>query len=205
MTDSQLDPLEDVNTTTDDAYASDLYVKDDMVEPVTNHVEHEPTQVDTPHVATTATSQAVPAAPVDARTRSRNYRKQRFEARKVRRLIRHIDPWSVLKLAILVGFALWGILLIAAFIMWTVATNAGTVESIEGFVNSSLSLEGWQLDGEFLFRQFAIVSLIASMGFALALIVVVLIFNLISDLIGGIWVSVIEEETARPISKAPKS
>lgn len=205
MTDSQLDPLEDVNTTTDDTYAGDLYVEGDTTEPVTNHAEHEPTQVDTPQAESTVSSQTAGPTTAAARTRSRNYRKQRFEARKVRRLIRHIDPWSVLKLAILVGFALWGILLIAAFIMWTVATNAGTVESIEGFVNSSLSLEGWQLDGEFLFRQFAIISLIASMGFALALIVVVLIFNLISDLIGGIWVSVIEEETARPISKASKS
>lgn len=200
MTDSQLDPREDFES----EYAADDYRENAVPE---YSYDEEPTHYDPVGVEDTPTVTDIPPTGAVATTAntSRNYRRQRFEARKVRRLIRHVDPWSVLKLAIVVGFALWGILLIASFIMWTVATNAGTVESIEGFVNSSLSLEGWQLDGEFLFRQFAIVSLLLSLGFALALVVVVLIFNLISDLIGGIWVSVIEEETARPISKRSKS
>ena len=127
------------------------------------------------------------------------YRRQRFEARKVRRLIRHVDPWSMLKLAVLVSLCMWLIVMIAALVMWTVARNAGTIANIESFVNSSLSLQDWKLDGEFIFRQFGLITLLLALGFAASIVVASLVFNLISDIIGGVWVSVIEEETARPV------
>ena len=140
------------------------------------------------------------AAPAPAAGRRvMGYRRQRFEARKVRRLIRHVDPWSMLKLAVLVSLCMWLIVMIAALVMWTVARNAGTISNIENFVNSSLSLQDWKLDGEFIFRQFGLITLLLALGFAASIVVASLVFNLISDIIGGVWVSVIEEETARPV------
>lgn len=132
-------------------------------------------------------------------TRLLGYRRQRFEARKVRRLIRHVDPWSMLKLSLLVSLCMWLMVMIAAVILWTVARNAGTIASVENFVNSSLSLQDWSLDGEFIFRQFGLVTLLLALGLAASLVIATLVFNLISDIIGGVWVSVIEEETARPV------
>lgn len=127
-------------------------------------------------------------------------RRQRFEARKVRRLLRHIDPWSILKLSLLLALCMWFIGLIASLVLWTVATNAGTIESIEEFVNSSLSLQDWSLDGDFMFRQMGLITLLLALGFAAASVIAAMVFNLVSDIIGGVWISVIEEETARPIS-----
>jgi hypothetical protein len=127
------------------------------------------------------------------------YRRQRYEARKVRRLIRHVDPWSVLKLAVLLALCMWVIGMIAAVIVWSVAHNTGALTSLEKFINENLQLEDWKLDGQVLFRQFGLISLLCSLGFAAGTVVASLIFNLISDIIGGVWVSVIEEETARPI------
>lgn len=127
------------------------------------------------------------------------YRRQRFEARKVRRLVRHLDPWSVLKLSILVALCMWLITMIAAVILWTVASNSGTITSVEEFVNSSLQLQDWKLDGEFLFRQFGLISLLLALGMAAAMVIATLVFNLISDIIGGVWLTVIEEESARPV------
>jgi hypothetical protein len=66
-------------------------------------------------------------------------------------------------------------------------------------VNSSLQLQDWQLDGDFLFRQFGLITLLLALGFAAATVVATLIFNLVSDIIGGIWLTVIEEENARPV------
>ncbi|MGB3411700.1 MAG: DUF3566 domain-containing protein [Microthrixaceae bacterium] len=130
------------------------------------------------------------------------YQRQRYEARKVRRLIRHVDPWSALKLSSLLALCMWVVVMIASAIMWTVATNAGTISSLENFVNSSLSLQDWSLDGSFLFRQLGIVTFLLSIGFVLAMVVATLIFNLVSDIIGGVWISVIEEETARPVTES---
>ena len=155
--------------------------------------------------ATTASTTATPApqSPASAAPPNRvmGYRRQRFEARKVRRLIRHIDPWSMLKLSVMVALCLWLITMIASVILWTVAKNAGTISSVEDFVNSTFQLQDWKLDGEFLFRQFGLVTLLFHLGIAGALVVATLVFNLISDIIGGIWISVIEEETARPVSE----
>lgn len=105
----------------------------------------------------------------------------------------------MLKLSLLLSLCMWLILVIASVVLWNVARNAGTVESIEGFVNSSLSLQDWTFDGDVLFRQFALITLLLSLGFTAAVVVASLVFNLVSDIIGGVWVSVIEEETARPV------
>jgi hypothetical protein len=137
-----------------------------------------------------------------AQRRLLGYRRQRFEARKVRRLIRHVDPWSMLKLSLLLALCMWLILMIASVVMWTVARNAGTISSIENFVNSSLSLQDWTLDGDFIFRQFGLITLLLALGFAAATVIASLVFNLVSDIIGGVWVSVIEEETARPVAES---
>jgi hypothetical protein len=100
----------------------------------------------------------------------------------------------------MVALCMWLITMIASVILWTVASNSGTVASVEDFVNSSLQLQDWKLDGEFLFRQFGLISLLLYLGFAASIVVASLVFNLISDIIGGVWISVIEEETARPVS-----
>ncbi len=154
------------------------------------------------------TATAVPAVAVSdtgsAPRRVLGYRRQRYEARKVRRLVRHLDPWSMLKLSLLVSLCMWLIVMIAGVILWTVASNAGTIDSFEEFVNSSLSLQDWTLDGSVIFRQFGLVSLLLALGFAAAVVIATLVFNLISDVIGGVWVSVIEEETARPVSESKR-
>ena len=66
-------------------------------------------------------------------------------------------------------------------------------------MNSSLSLQDWKLDGDFIFRQFGLISLLLALGIAAAAVIATLVFNLVSDIIGGVWISVIEEETARPV------
>lgn len=129
-------------------------------------------------------------------------RSRRLEARRVRRLIRHIDPWSMLKLSILFFLSVWLIVMIAAVIVWTVAQGSGTVEKLETFVQSNLGVTDWKLDGEFLFRQFGLVGLILTLGASLAATIGSVVFNLISDIIGGVWISVIEEETARPVPES---
>ncbi len=172
----------------------------DTAEPV-DPADDEVTRTDTRRVGTPAPKKAPSAGGSTAR-RVMGYRRQRFEARKVRRLVRHVDPWSMLKLAVLVSLSMWLILVIAAVVLWTVARNAGTISDVEQFVNSSLSLQDWKLDGEFIFRQFGLVTLLLALGFAASIVVASLVFNLISDIIGGVWISVIEEETARPVAES---
>jgi len=141
------------------------------------------------------------AAPSSAQTVSRRNllgRKQRFEARRVRRIIRHIDPWSVLKLSLVFFLCVWIMFMVAVVIIWSIAQSSGTVEKIESFV-SDLGVTGWKLNGTFIFRQYGLFGLVMVFACTTASVVSTIIFNLISDLVGGVWISVIEEETSRPL------
>lgn len=126
-------------------------------------------------------------------------RRQRFEARKVRRLIRQVDPWSVLKLSLIFFLCVWVMFMVAAIIVWQVARTSGSIDRIEGAI-SDLGLPPTKFDGRFIFRQFGLVGIVLALAGTAAATVSSVVFNLISDIIGGVWITVIEEETARPIA-----
>lgn len=130
-------------------------------------------------------------------TRTTSTRRQRTEARKVRRLIRHVDPWSVLKASLLFFLSLWFIFMIAAAIVWTVGRGSGTIDKVETFVQSNLGQPDFRFDGNFLFRQVGLIGLVLTLAWTLAATIASVVFNLISDIIGGIWITVIEEESIR--------
>ena len=125
----------------------------------------------------------------------------RLRARKVRRLVRHVEPWSVLKVSLIFSFCLWVILLIAGVILWSFAVSSGTVDNVENFVQELFALESFEFTADEIFRASAIgglVLVVAGSGFTVLMAV---LFNLISDLTGGVRFTVVEEETARPRPK----
>ena len=125
----------------------------------------------------------------------------RLRARRVRRLVRHVEPWSVLKMSLIFYFCLWAILLIAGVILWRFAVTAGTVDNVENFIKELFALETFTFNPDQIFRVSALgglVMVVAGSGFTVLMAV---LFNLISDLIGGVRMTVVEEETARPRPK----
>ena len=123
---------------------------------------------------------------------------KRLRARKVRRLVRHVEPWSVLKLSLIFYFCLWVILLIAGVILWNLAVSSGTIDNIENFIEQLFALESFAFNGDQIFRAAAVgglVLVVAGSGFTVLMAV---LFNLISDITGGVRMTVVEEETARP-------
>jgi hypothetical protein len=125
----------------------------------------------------------------------------KLRARKVRRLVRHVEPWSVLKVALIFYFCLWVILLIAGVILWNLAVSSGTVDNVETFVTELFALESFTFNADQIFRASAVgglVLVVAGSGFT---VLIAVLFNLISDLTGGVRFTVVEEETARPRPK----
>ena len=126
---------------------------------------------------------------------------ERYEARKVRRLVRHVEPWSVLKISLIFYFCIWIILLVAGAILWRVADSSGMIDNIEKFIKEIFALKSFSFDATRIFRIYAVgglVTVVAATGFTVLMSV---LFNLISDLTGGVRVTVIEEETARPVRR----
>jgi hypothetical protein len=123
----------------------------------------------------------------------------RLRARKVRRVIRHLDPWSVLKVSLLFYLCLFVVLMVSGVVLWNLASAAGTISDIEGFFKSAGAFETFSFDGFTIFRASALIGLILVIAGTAVNVLLAVLFNLISDLVGGVRVTVIEEETARPI------
>jgi hypothetical protein len=183
-------------------------------------------------------------------------RPPKVRARKVRRIVRHIDPWSVLKISVLFFTAIFLIICVASAVLWSAARSSGAIEDVESFVTSvggfgnceaiegedgattSTTVpgatttapvnqldpaggattvpagpvepvdavddedcpEGQQLVGEFkfederIFQAFALAGIVLVLSGAATAVVLTLLFNLISDLTGGVRVTVLEEE-----------
>jgi hypothetical protein len=128
--------------------------------------------------------------------------RRRPRVRKVTRIIRKVDAWGVFKISLVFYVILYVILLVAGVLLWNLANTTGTVANVEGFARDLFGLKTFEFDGEKLFRAswvLGAILVVAGTGFNVTMAV---LFNLISDLVGGVRVSVLEEEVVlreRPV------
>jgi hypothetical protein len=113
--------------------------------------------------------------------------------RRVTRVVRHVDPWSVFKIAVVANFVLYVILLTAGVLLWNVAYATGTVDNVERFFESF----GWsefEFNGGEIYHSAWIGGLFLVIGFTGLAVLMATLFNLITDLVGGMRFTVLEEE-----------
>ena len=187
-------------------------------------------------------------------------RRAKVRARKVRRIVRHIEPWSVLKISVLFFLSIFLIICVASAVLWNAARSAGAIDDVESFItelgfgnceaiegetttpsttSSTIDGAGEQVSGvggatattvapaveeptstlpdedgdcpegqvlvggfkfedQQIFRAFALGGVVLVLAGAAGSVVLALLFNLISDLTGGVRVTVLEEEPTRP-------
>lgn len=140
--------------------------------------------------------EAQPTAVGVAPARS-GYRRKRVRARKTRRVVRHIDPWSVLTFSILFHLAMYTAFLLASVLVWKTLESSGMVENIEDFIIALGDYETYEINADVLFRAGVIIAGILTVASTILSVLLCVVFNLISDLVGGIRVTVLEEETVR--------
>ena len=121
----------------------------------------------------------------------------RVKARKVHRVIRYVSPWSVFKVSLLFSLCLWMILSIAGVILWQVALASGTVTQFEDFLAKLFAEESFTLDGRQMFRATATAGVIIVFAGTAFAVLMALLFNVISDVTGGIRLTVLELESAK--------
>lgn len=129
---------------------------------------------------------------------------RRPRVRKVTRVVRHVDPWSVFKIAVVFNLVIYGVLLTASVLLWNVAYATGTVDNIERFFESF----GWsefEFNGGEIFQNLWTAGLFGVVGVTGAAVLGATLFNLITDLVGGVRMTVLEEEvverTAAPMRR----
>jgi hypothetical protein len=151
---------------------------------------------DAPYVSSTMMAHGVAPVPRVLGRRPR--------VRRVTRVVRHVDPWSIFKVAIVFNLVLYGVLLTAGVLLWNVAYATGTIDNLERFFES-FGWEQFEFDGGAIYHAAWIAGLFGVVGLTGAVVLAATLFNLITDLVGGVRMTVLEEEvverTAAPMRR----
>lgn len=121
--------------------------------------------------------------------------RQRPRVRRVTRVVRSIDPWSTFKVALLFSMVLYLAVLLASVLLWNVAHTTGTVDNVERFLES-FGWETFTFEGGQLFRALWVAGLFGAAALTGLAVLAATVFNLITDLVGGVQLTVLEEEVA---------
>jgi hypothetical protein len=128
----------------------------------------------------------------------------RIEARQVQRVLTRIDPWSVLKVALLLSLAFWLILVVAGVVLWRVAVATGTIGKFENFLAGLFAEQSFVIDGAQILRGSMVAGLVIIVTGAVRAVVFSVLFTLIAGLTGGRRRTVIELETARRVGRGDR-
>ncbi|HVR78133.1 MAG TPA: DUF3566 domain-containing protein [Acidimicrobiia bacterium] len=122
--------------------------------------------------------------------------------RRVRRIIRKIDPWTALKVSSVVWAVLALALVLGGIIFWSVLERAGVPQRITDFmVEITLLDEGAQpfANVEQFFRVMVFGSVVWWVTMTGATVAGAIVYNLVSDVVGGLELVVLEE-TLNPVA-----
>jgi hypothetical protein len=118
--------------------------------------------------------------------------------RRVKRVVRRVSAWSVLKVSLLFNLCLYVVVMVAGVLLWSAGRATGAIESVEGFVESLFSYETFRFEADMIFRAGVLGGGVVALFLTGLSVLGVLLFNLISDLVGGIRVTVLEDDGPRP-------
>ena len=135
-------------------------------------------------------------APKRERGQSTGPRRVVYE-RRYRQTVRTVDIWSVLKISLCFYLCALIVILCTGMILWWIASAVGAVHNVENFVGQLLS------DKHFHFLSWEVLRGATIIGLVLVCVLVVItvlaaaFYNLFSELIGGLEVTVVEHEDVR--------
>ncbi len=165
---------------------------------------HEPTVVigsgasPAPAAAAVAAGSAVGAAAAPSRPGPRPLTSRR--TRKARLRLARIDPWSVMKTAFLFSIAFGIMMMVVAWVLWSVFAGSGALESLNQFLTTLIAdqdggqfqIENW-INGS---RVLGFAALVAAIDVVILTAVATLfafLYNLAATVIGGLEITLAED------------
>ncbi len=111
--------------------------------------------------------------------------------RRVRRIIRKVDPWTVLKVGLVlntIGALVW---VLGVWVAWSIAVQRGIPEAlVDVFGRLTIVVSP---DGELYFRVIVMLAIIGVIVMTALMTLVAVLYNLISDVVGGVELIMLEE------------
>jgi hypothetical protein len=119
------------------------------------------------------------------------------EGRRVRLVVRRIEPWTVLKFSVLLFATIYLVILVAGLVLWAAATATGVRHNVEKFIGDLIASDNFHLLGATVIRASVLGgALLVVLGCGANVLLAVL-YNLISDVVGGVIVVFEERPTRR--------
>lgn len=107
-------------------------------------------------------------------------------------VLRRVEPWSVLKLSLVFYGCVSLVLLVAGVVLWAGASAGGVVDNVESFFEDA-GFDGFEFAAGQLLRAFAIITVILVVVGTVATMLLAALFNLISDVVGGVRITLAED------------
>lgn len=126
-------------------------------------------------------------------SRSRSPRK----GRRVTRVVRRVELWSVTKIALVFNTVMMVIAIGAVVLLWALANTTGLVEDLEGFLQES-GFQDFRFDGADMFARVVFIGAVFTLASTVFAVLAAALVNLISEITGGIRFVVIEEILPAP-------
>ena len=117
------------------------------------------------------------------------------QGRRARRVIRKVDTWTVLRFSVLFYASLLVVVLVAGILLWIAASSVGVIDNFEDFVKELFALESFRISGFRLFSASIVGGLMLVVLGTGVNVLLAVVYNLTSDIVGGVEVTV-EEDTA---------
>jgi uncharacterized membrane protein len=130
------------------------------------------------------------SAPEDEAGGRQRFRRSR--ARQARVVVRKVAPWSVLKLSFLFYLCIMAVIMGAMIILYGVLGAIGAIGNVEDLIRELFSDETFQIHGDWLFTRGLTVGLVMVVLWTLINVFVAFLYNLLSDIVGGIEVTLSE-------------
>jgi len=107
-------------------------------------------------------------------------------------VIRKISPWSVFKMSVIFYLCVMLVLLGAGMILYGMLGAIGALDSTTRLIRDLFAEETFVINGGWLFSRGLMFGLLMVVVWSLINVFVVFLYNLISDLVGGVEITLAE-------------
>jgi hypothetical protein len=113
-------------------------------------------------------------------------------SRQARVVLRKLGPWSVLKLSFLFYLCVMAVFLGAMMILYGILSAVGALDSLTRLIRDLFADQTFEIHGDWLFTRGLAIGLGMVVLWTLINVFVVFLYNLLSDIVGGIEVTLSE-------------
>jgi len=119
-------------------------------------------------------------------------RAPRRRARQTRVVLRKVGPWSVFKFSLLFYLCVMTVILLALAMLYGILGAVGALEHVTEFARNLFADKSFSINGGWIFARLTVLGLAMVLIWSLINLFIAFLYNLISDVIGGIEVTLAE-------------